>query len=381
MTVPKSPYPWFGGKSSIAALVWARLGNVRNFVDPFLGSCAFLLGRPEPWEGTETVNDADGMVSNFWRAIQADPAATAKFADWPVNENDLHARHVWLRGQRENLVARLEGDPDYFDPKIAGWWVWGQCCWIGAGWCDETTTGPWSVVEVDGHPQLVRLGNAGRGVKRQLVHLGNAGRGVNRQLVHLGTAGQGVNRKRVHLGDAGCGVNRKRVHIATHGIGRGVCADRARGDLESYFAILQDRLRDVRVCSGDWSRVCGPTPTIKQGLTGIVLDPPYSHQERDPSLYAEDHDVSADVRRWCIDWTDDARMRIALFGYEGEGHEELDGLGWDCVAWKTQGGYAGQGAGDSPGANNSVRERIWFSPSCLSGESLTPLFDLAGETE
>jgi hypothetical protein len=44
------------------------------------------------------VNDIDGYVSNFWRAVQADPELVAHYADWPVNEVDLHARHRWLVG-------------------------------------------------------------------------------------------------------------------------------------------------------------------------------------------------------------------------------------------------------------------------------------------
>ena len=94
MSPIKSPYPWFGGKSMVMPDVWRRFGDVRNFVDPFMGSLAPLLGRPVPFEGVETVNDADGFICNFWRAVQADPAAVAKWADWPVNECDLHARHA-----------------------------------------------------------------------------------------------------------------------------------------------------------------------------------------------------------------------------------------------------------------------------------------------
>ena len=30
----------------------------------------------------------------------------------------------------------MVADPDDFDAKIAGWWVWGQSSWIGHGWCD-----------------------------------------------------------------------------------------------------------------------------------------------------------------------------------------------------------------------------------------------------
>ena len=38
MTVMRSPYPWFGGKAAIAAVVWDRFGDVPNYVEPFFGS-------------------------------------------------------------------------------------------------------------------------------------------------------------------------------------------------------------------------------------------------------------------------------------------------------------------------------------------------------
>ena len=151
-----------------------------------------LLARPDGWTGTETVNDADGLLCNFWRALKANPAAVAQHADWPVNENDLHARHAWLVEHRDSLQARLEGDPKYFDAKVAGWWVWGMACWIGSGFCSGK--GPWAVRKVDGARQLVHLagpqpkaGESGRGVSRKLVHLGDAGQGVNRHACTWGT--------------------------------------------------------------------------------------------------------------------------------------------------------------------------------------------------
>src|SRR5262245_35028869 len=91
----KAPFPYFGGKSRIAWLVWERFGHVQNYVEPFFGSGAVLLGCP--WPGhTETVNDIDALLANFWRALAADPDAVAAHADWPVNEVDLHARHRYL---------------------------------------------------------------------------------------------------------------------------------------------------------------------------------------------------------------------------------------------------------------------------------------------
>src|SRR5882724_9612810 len=91
----KAPFPWFGGKSRAADLIWAGLGNVPNYVEPFAGSLAVLLNRPSA-SNLETVNDLDAYVCNFWRAVRADPEGVARAADWPVNETDLHARHRWL---------------------------------------------------------------------------------------------------------------------------------------------------------------------------------------------------------------------------------------------------------------------------------------------
>ena len=77
----RAPFPYFGGKREAAALVWSALGRVQNYVEPFFGSGAVLLGRPPGWRGNETVNDLDGMVANFWRAVKADPAIVAEHAD------------------------------------------------------------------------------------------------------------------------------------------------------------------------------------------------------------------------------------------------------------------------------------------------------------
>jgi len=121
----KSPYPWFGGKSSIASEVWRRFGNVANYCEPFFGSGAVLLARPQPFNGPETVNDINAWLTNFWRALQADPDAVAHYADWPVSELDLHARGDWLfyRQSVAEWIERMRGDPDYYDAKSAGWWV------------------------------------------------------------------------------------------------------------------------------------------------------------------------------------------------------------------------------------------------------------------
>lgn len=68
MNALQAPFPWFGGKRKVAGLVWRRFGDVTNYVEPFFGSGAVLLGRPaEHRRQVETVNDLDGYVANFWR--------------------------------------------------------------------------------------------------------------------------------------------------------------------------------------------------------------------------------------------------------------------------------------------------------------------------
>ena len=343
----KAPFPWFGGKSRVAPMVWARFGNPINYVEPFFGSGAVLLGRPmEHFEGgarIETVNDLDGFVCNAWRAIKSQPGETADWADWPVNECDLHARHLWLKKCRESFTELLMGDPDYCDAKIAGWWLWGIACWIGSGFCGDSGSGPWGIeIDAEGRRHMVRI-DGGAGVQRRRPHLGDGGRGVSRKLPHLGNGGRG---------------------LASGNGGRGLASGNGGRGLASWFQALAARLRRVRIVCGDWRRVMGRWVTYKHGMTGILLDPPYGAEEgRTMNIYAKESGIAAgECRDWCLAHGDNPLLRIALCGY-GETHDALLEKRWMKERWKAGGGYVGQGNG--PGRENSSREAIWFSPACL----------------
>jgi site-specific DNA-adenine methylase len=338
----KAPFPWFGGKSRAAALVWSRFGDVPNYVEPFAGSLAVLLARPHA-PRIETVNDLDCYLANFWRAIAADPELVAHHADWPVNEADLHARHRWLVDQ-EGFREQMRSDPSFYDARIAGWWVWGICQWIGSGWCTA--------------PEWTGRTNAGRRARRVLA-------AQRPNIESGGVLARGVTEKRPRLGRGGRGVSRQLpcLHGDSGAAGRGVHAsavDESQGGVIEWMLRLQDRLRQVRVCCGDWTRVLGPSPTTCIGITGVLLDPPYADTaDRSPGLYAHDSfTVAHEVREWAIAHGDDPKLRIALCGYEGE-HQMPDT--WECVAWKAHGGYAS----NSKKRANQDRERIWFSPHCL----------------
>ena len=47
-----APFPYFGGKSLACETVWAALGDPENYVEPFAGSAAMLLGRPNVGKST-----------------------------------------------------------------------------------------------------------------------------------------------------------------------------------------------------------------------------------------------------------------------------------------------------------------------------------------
>lgn len=447
----KAPFPWFGGKSTVARSVWLRIGDVSNFIEPFSGSAAMLLARPHP-PRIETLNDFDCYVANFWRATLRDPEAVVEFADGPVNEADLHARHRWLVYSEHAAEWRLQmrRDPDHFDAKIAGWWCWGLCQWIGSGWCDNGAD--WNQIPADrqtltgihgGQAPSLRgdSGAAGTGIhasaggkrlrEKRPMAAGDRSDGRGVHVVHQkrprshreASSGEGGTMPGIHGGPSqklprmtgarkgdeyygGLGVHMEQIpdgrpQLAdAYDIGRGVHSHGDIGTCENrrlwlldWFGRLRDRLRNVRVCCGDWERVCGsPSVTTRLGTTGIFLDPPYAKScermqqwaahlrgdgpepaaagkstNRSGDLYATDgHDVDhlvARVLNYCRERGADPSMRIALAGYDGE-HNELEAHGWQPLAWKANGGYANRRGG---GANeNAGRERIWFSPHCLA---------------
>lgn len=150
-------------------------------------------------------------------------------------------------------------------------------------------------------------------------------------------------------------MNRKLVPLGDNGRG-----GEPQARLGPWFNALARRLRNVRVCSGDWSRVCGPSVTYKHGMTGVFLDPPYADTaNRCSDLYRVDSEnVAHDVRDWAVANGDNPLLRIALCGYDGE-HEMPPS--WSVYSWS-----AGEGLGvqATVRSGNGKRERIWFSPSC-----------------
>ena len=340
----KTPFPYFGGKADAAPAIWAALGDVSHYVEPFCGSLAVLMRRPHPCNRayfSETVNDADGFMVNVWRAIQAAPEETAQWASWPVTEADVMARHLWLLKWKDDaMVERLMADPDFYDARAAGYWLYGICAWIGRGWCSGD--GPW-IVGDDG--RITKRANKEPGVERKRPHLSNNGRGIN----HAGTREPGV-------------VVESEYHPMTM------------PELVRWFQFLSARLRHVRILNGDWSRLCtsGALKMLDvrmgKGVCGIFMDPPYGHAaNRDSRLYAhESLDVASDVLQWCIENGNDPKYRIVLAGFEGEHDILAEQYGWKTVEWFKKGFLKGGMKNlNKEDGSQQARERLWLSPNCL----------------
>jgi hypothetical protein len=117
----KAPFPYFGAKAPVANFVWAALGSPKHYIEPFFGSGAVLLARPNyaPTETMESVCDKDGFLANVWRAMQAAPEEVARWCDYPVNHADLNARRRVLLKNESNLLENLVADDQWCDPKMA----------------------------------------------------------------------------------------------------------------------------------------------------------------------------------------------------------------------------------------------------------------------
>lgn len=345
----RAPFPYFGGKRHAAPLVWQALGNAASYCEPFCGSAAVLLARPGGPGRIETVNDIDGHVANFWRAVRSRPEEVARHLDYPVIENDLHARHRWLMSRLPEQVAALDADPEWCDPKAAGWWAWGACAWIGSGWCTERRS-------------------------RKLPHLGDTGRGVHavppKKLPHIGHAGMGVHavppKQLPHLSNTGAGV---------HAVPPPLAGDEDEADITphllAWMRALSVRLRRVRVACGDFRRVVTHSALCESmvgGRVGIFYDPPYGEGT---AVYGKNDskDIAADVASLAAEQArEHPTWRIVVAGYEGQHEAALDG--WRIVAWDADAGWSSGGYGRKNG--NPQRERLWLSPACLPVEQEAP---------
>lgn len=123
--------PWYGSKRSMAQRVVEALGKHVAYWEPFCGSCAVLLAKPE--SSHETINDLHGDLTNLAWVLQSDRWAELhdRCARAVLCEDVfLHAEH--------RLAEPFEPGPEIRDQSIdrAYWFVvrswWGRNGLTGA---------------------------------------------------------------------------------------------------------------------------------------------------------------------------------------------------------------------------------------------------------
>lgn len=125
----KPPFPYYGGKTRLAANIVRTFPAHGHYVEPFMGSLAVLLAKPP--SDMETVNDLDGDLVTFWRVLRDRPDELARVCaltphsrhehelayDLEACEDLERARRVWvLLSQGRGSTLRRTGWRFYRNP-------------------------------------------------------------------------------------------------------------------------------------------------------------------------------------------------------------------------------------------------------------------------
>lgn len=114
--------PWFGGKRTLAPKIVDALGQHVAYWEPFCGSMAVLMAKPE--SSAETVNDLHGDLVNLARCVQCEDLAVQLFRrlySTPCSEQ-LHQEAAERCRNRGNSPAGETPDIDRaYDYFVCAW--------------------------------------------------------------------------------------------------------------------------------------------------------------------------------------------------------------------------------------------------------------------
>ena len=273
-------FPYVGGKYTIAPEINRRFGEVDTRIDAFTGSSSWILASPPVKH--EIVNDLDGYVVNYLRAVKYAPDEVARHLDFPRAELELVARHHYVRDRLPELIAKLGGDPDYYDPVLAARWAY--------------------VMAHKYDPSLNKSGG-------WLVHDG--------RLIY----------------ERGAGRIRGSLNSRPSLLARLVKERR----VSEYVAALSERLRNVCIFWNDFVVVAGKAKQPEFGVVGILLDPPYPRHLHNYDYDTDGADVWHRAARWAVSNGDNPRLRIAVCGYNDAESDALFPSGWARFVWRRSG--------------------------------------------
>ena len=349
-----APFPYYGGKRRIAAAVWQRFGRVDVYSEPFAGSLAVLLGNPEP-PRREIVCDLDGLIANVWRALAAAPDEVARYADYPTFHQDLTARHKWLVKWRRESAPRLSEDPEWFDARAAGWWIWGRSNWIGGQWCPD------SAADRRPSPQGDQGSAVGRSALPECIREKRPAAGVRPGHIYgVQVAGEDLGFRFLRVAGSRPAAGTEPGHKTSVQIGGRDLPDIGTGKrLRPWFRVIQQRLARVIVFARSWES--GVTPAALAAsrsspenlVRTVYLDPPYPATNRMADIYGKDDNGKAaeDSFRWAVEHGE--RYRIGFSCNAGDFDVPP---GWTTLTF----GRCGQNV------ETRIPDLTMFSPACRS---------------
>ena len=317
----KAPFFYFGGKSMIAELVWKLLGNdIKRYFEPFAGSLAVLFAREKDTNTlySEIVNDLDCLLINVWKALKYASHEVALLCCDPSSQLLYWQRICYIIKHKDFLLERMLKDDEYYDIKLAAYWIYCKSSKIGAVAIDKT----------DINDIYNSIDN-----------------GITRGRIQL-LRSNGIHSKCAHLYNP-YSVTRCKLERLT-----------------LWFSQIQSVLENVKITCMDWKRLFneGSHWQDDNGSSdiGIFFDPPYGDIERRKSLYRIDsYSVAKEVNDFCVKNAYKKTYRIVIAGYEGE-HNNLENYGYKKYSWKAQGGYGNINSN----YENKNKERLWASYSC-----------------
>ena len=275
--MPRQLFPYVGGKCLVAPEINRQFGAIDTRIDAFTGSSSWILASPPV--KYEIVNDLDGYVVNYLRAVKYAPDEVARHLDFPRAELELIAYHHYTRDRLPELVSRLGGDPEYYDPVIAARWAYVMAHSL---MYEYKRDGGWSVR--DG--RLVYERGTGR----------IRGSMTSRHLL--------LTRL----------LKERRVF--------------------EYITSLSERLRCVQVWWNDFEVVVEKADRSEFGVVGVLLDPPYPRHLRDYDYDTDAADVWHRAARWAVSNGDNPRLRIAVCGYNDAESDALFPPSWSRFFWR-----------------------------------------------
>jgi len=278
--MPRQLFPYIGGKYAVTPEINRRFGAIDARIDAFTGSSSWILAS-EPVK-YEIVNDLDGYVVNYLRAVKRAPEEVARHLDFPRAELELIAYHHYTKDKLPELVARLGGDPDWYDPVLAARWAYMMAHCV----LYKTKRGGW----------LTRGG---------------------RLAYECGAAG----------------IYRISMTTRSHLLFRLF----REGRVPEYVVALSERLRNVQIAWNDFGVVVEKAKHPTLGVVGILLDPPYPRHLRDYDYDTDSADVWRRAARWAVANGDNPKLRIAVCGYSDADSDALFPSSWARFRWRRSG--------------------------------------------